>query len=144
MYDHYSNNEPASGAPLFAEGAFDRSPAKPTAEELVVGNMIWKHKGSSNPLPIGKISEVTGYNARQVKSIVEQLVVKHRLKIGGSRIDPWGYFIAETAEDLQRACEPFESQVLAMWKRLQVLKNRHELRELLGQLTIEEAADAQG
>jgi hypothetical protein len=139
--DHYMDEKAGSGGPLFNEGPFSRSLHEPSGVESVVGQMIWKHKGHANPLSISKIQTVTGYSERDIKKIVEQLVVKHKLKIGGNRQEPWGYFIAESAEDLAKACEPFENQILAMWRRLRVLKSPQELREMLGQLKLEETTN---
>lgn len=127
--------------PLFDEPAVDPfagSKVTPDAVEKVVAGLIWQHQGRENPLPLAKLSEVTGRSERDVKAVVEQLVVTHRLRIGARRQMPWGYFVIVDAEDLRVACEPYESQIFAMWRRLRILRSPMEMKELLGQLVIGE------
>lgn len=126
--------------PLFApesRGPFGDSDAKPSPEELMVGSLIWKHRGRSNPISIARLRELTGYGERQIKGLVEQLVITHRMRIGGSRQEPAGYFIVQDAADLAAAVEPYKSQILSMLRRLRVLDAPHARREFLGQIRLE-------
>lgn len=126
-------------APLFdGPGPFAASRIEPTAAERLVGGMVWGHRGRSNPISIAMLSRATGRNDREIKGIVEQLVVTHRMMIGASRGELNGYFVVVDAEDLEAAVRPYRDQILAMWRRLRVLMEPHGLRELHGQLVIEE------
>jgi hypothetical protein len=107
----------------------------------VVAEMIWPHQGSAHPIALKFIAKAIGKTERAVKGIVEQLVVTHRMRIGARREEPVGYFVVVTAEDLDIACKAYESQIFSMWRRLRVLRQPHHLRDLLGQLRIEEGAD---
>jgi hypothetical protein len=118
-------------------GPFASSKVEPTAMERVVGEMIWRHKGRAHPISREKLSAATGHGEREIKAIVAELVLTHRMKIGASRAEPVGYFMVVDAEDLEAAIGPFRDQIIAMWRRLRVLAEPRALRELQGQLTIE-------
>jgi hypothetical protein len=130
------------GLPLFEQqrpaGPFAESKIPPSPEEIMVASFIWKHRGRSNPISIAQLRDKTGYTERQIKGIVEQLVTTHKLRIGANREEPVGYFVVESAEDLAAAVRPYRNQIIAMWRRLRVLESRSGLRELLGQLTLED------
>ncbi len=120
------------------EGPFSASQLPPTKEEVLVASLIWQRRGRGNPISIARLRQLTGFSERQIKGIVEQLVVAHRMRIGARREDPAGYFMIETAEDLEAAVKPYRNQILAMWRRLRVLEQTHKLMELLGQLRLED------
>jgi hypothetical protein len=139
MKDHSEEyGLPTVRGPLFAMGPFDKRRTSPTTEEMIVGSLIWKHAGRANPIPIARIHELTGYSERQIKGIVEQLVVTHHLRIGAKREDPAGYFMVEDEADQAAAVGPYRAQILSMWRRLRVLESAQGLRELQGQLRLEE------
>lgn len=114
---------------------FAQSKFRPTSIERIVADIIWQHQGRANPVSIAALTEHTGRTDREIKGIVEQLVVTHRIQIGGKRTDPVGYFIIVDAEDQAVACRAYREQIFAMWRRLGVLETPHALRELHGQLT---------
>lgn len=120
------------------EGPFSASQLPPTKEEVLVASLIWQRRGRGNPISIARLRQLTGLSERQIKGIVEQLVVAHGMRIGARREEPAGYFMIETAEDLAAAVKPYRNQILAMWRRLRVLEQPQRLRELLGQLRLED------
>lgn len=120
------------------EGPFSASQLPATKEEVLVASLIWQRRGRGNPVSIARLRQLTGFSERQIKGIVEQLVVAHRMRIGARREDPAGYFMIETAEDLEAAVKPYRNQILAMWRRLRVLEQPNKLMELLGQLRLED------
>jgi hypothetical protein len=132
---------PATRYPLFdgwqGDGPFKLSALPPTTLEALIGCLIWKHHGRENPISIAKLRELTGVGERTIKDIVEQLVVSHKVPIGGRREEPVGYFIIENAEDQAAAAGPYKSQILAMLRRLRVLESPEGMREFLGQLRLE-------
>lgn len=119
-------------------GAFADSKIPPTAIERVIAEIIWPHQGRQNPIAIATLSKIAGKSERDIKGIVEQLVVTHRMRIGGRREEPAGYFVIVDAEDLAVAIGAYQKQIFAMWRRLRVLLSKRELAELHGQLVIEE------
>jgi hypothetical protein len=122
-----------------AREEFADSRVRPDPKERVLAAMIFKHKGRDHPISIARLCSGTGWTQREIKGIVEQLVVTHRMKIGGRRDrETHGYFMVMDAQDLDTATGPYRQQILAMWRRLRVLLGVHALRELHGQLEIEE------
>lgn len=108
------------------------------ATENSVSTLVMFRKGRSNPISIDAISRETGLSPRQVKGVIESLRTTHRMPIGASREEPAGYFWIVDAEDQAAAARPYRNQILTMWKTLRVLDSRKRLRELLGQLKLEE------
>jgi hypothetical protein len=125
-------------------GPFAESKVLPDAKERVVAGMIWAHPGRAKPIPITALTAATGWNAREIKGIVEQLVVTHRMKIGGRRGEPGGYFRIVDAEDQEAAVRPYRDQIFSMWRRLRVLMGKHRLAELAGQLAMSVDEEEQG
>ncbi len=125
--------------PLFrAPGPFDRSKVPPEPVEALVAGLIWEHAGRANPISIAEIRHRTGLSERKVKDVVEQLRVTHRVPIGARREEPAGYFRIVDAEDREAAVGPYRSQILQMFRVLRVLDEPGRVRELLGQLRLEE------
>ena len=125
--------------PLFAEpDLFAGSAIEPSAMERVVAGILAQHRGWQQAIPLKALMDATGRDERQVRGVVEQLIVAHRMRIGTSLAAPCGYYTIETAEDLTRAVGPYKSQILSMLKRLRVLMEPHELRELYGQMGLDE------
>ncbi len=138
-------NGPLFGArPGAADGPFARSLVVPDAHETVVAAMIWRHQGREKPIALASLVTAVGLSEREVKAIVEQLVVTHKMRIGARRAEPWGYFIVVDAADLKVAVAPYQHQIFSMWQRLRVLLSAPELRELLGQLRIDESTEVPG
>lgn len=117
-------------------GPFAESKIAPEAKERVIAEMIWRHQGRANPISIAMLSKATGRTEREIKGIVEQLVVTHRMRIGGRRGEPVGYFVVVDLEDLETAVRPYRDQIFAMWRRLRVLLSPHALAEMAGQLAM--------
>jgi hypothetical protein len=123
---------PAAGiaGPLFdGGGPFANSTEKPTSEEVLLGEMLWRHQGRAYAIQVGEIAAVTGIEYRYVKSTVEQLRKKHHCRIGSNQ--SVGYFWIVDDEDRKLATGAFHSQILAMWETLGVIDERAELHELL-------------
>jgi hypothetical protein len=131
------NDLPLFRAAREDEGPFGRSTAKPTPEERMIASLIWGYKGRARPISIAKLRELTGYTERQVKGIVEQLVVTHRMRIGARREEPAGYFIIQDQADLDTAVGPYKSQIFSMVRRLRILDSPAARSELLGQIRLE-------
>jgi hypothetical protein len=131
--------------PLFAQEASGPELKEyATTAERVVAEIISQHQGRGNPISIAKLGACTGKSEREIKGIVEQLVVTHRMKIGGRRGDPAGYFVVVDADDLEMAVRPYRDQIFAMLRRLRVLMAPLAYRELKGQLVIDSEEERKG
>lgn len=122
--------------------AFAQSLIAPSALERAVAILIYPRR---RPVPIsiaaivGVIgAEFTPLTDRKVKEIVEQLRLTHHCPIGASRQEPFGYFWIVTAADRETAVRPYRQQILTMWRTLRALDSPAALRELHGQLRLEE------
>ncbi len=121
-----------------ADDPFAGSKVAPTAEERVVAEVIWRHKGRANAISIAMLCKILGKSERTVKGIKQQLIVTHRMRIGARREPPFGYFIIADATDLAVTVAAYQGQVIEMWRVLRVLLEGHELRRLHGQLELGE------
>ncbi len=143
MQDEFYGSQTVAG-PLFEQrdpGPFALSRAQASPDELLIAGLIWKHKGRANPISLARLRELTNFSERHIKSVVEQLVVTHRIRIGARREEPVGYFVIVDAEDQLTAARTFRNQILAMWRRLKVIDDRRSLVEFLGQLNLGENHD---
>ena len=119
----------------FEDGPFAGSRIGPDVMERVIGSLVSRHRGRGNAVKLQTLMMMSGKNERVVRGIVEQLVVTHRMRIGATER---GYYMIETAEDLSAALARPIAQIKAMARRLRVLMEPREWRELLGQLTLED------
>lgn len=114
-----------------------------TAHEELVWEQLWMRRGAEYAVPIRVLSERTGLSAREVKGAVADLILRHNLRIGSSRRPPEGYYLITTAEELLATVRPLRSQAIQMFRRISALEGRPArriLRELLGQMKMEECA----
>lgn len=125
--------------PLFAPPAPDELntsgiAAKPN--EMRIYSLLREHHGYRNPLSIKTLKSITGLSERVIKDVVHELIVTHKQRIGALRGEHPGYFMIETADDLDVAVKPYEGQILAMLRRLRVLQGKTRVREWLGQQAV--------
>lgn len=131
-----------TGLPLFDFAAHQDDPLAdsklpPTAPERAVYDLVVQCRGHEAAVSIAALRRATGLNEREIKDAVYELVVTHKVMIGARRGKVCGYFLVETSEDAEIAAKPYEAQIIAMLKRLRVLKSPHKLREFLGQQVAE-------
>jgi hypothetical protein len=119
------------------DGPFSRSPFLPTQLEILIGGLIWRHRGRQDPISIAEIQRLTDCSPRTIKGIVEALVVSHRMRIGAARGERPGYYIIVDIEDQAAAVKSYRSQIISMLNRLRVLDSPESIREFLGQLELE-------
>ena len=77
---------------------------KLTREERKVAELIQAHR-RSRPIPLKRLVETAGLNERAVKLIVEELIVRHSMKIGASRELPHaGYYLCVDGSRYRSRC----------------------------------------
>lgn len=115
--------------PLFGEaGAFEYSLAEggPDVTERAVGELIWQHQGRERAVSIAELMQRTGVGSeRGVKGIVEALVMRHGMLIGGVRGRDGaaaGYFVICDEEDFRASVGPYQAQIETMQTRMDRLK----------------------
>jgi hypothetical protein len=100
-------------------------------------HLITWHKGASHALPLASIADKLKMPAREVKAMVKELVEQFALPIGASRQEPYGYFLCVTAEDVELAIRPLESEVISLARRIRALGGEKRLAEFAGQLQLQ-------
>ncbi len=138
------NNNPAS---LFEPSAAGVSgPAVHwTAEESLVWAEIWRAKGRADAVPIAAIRERAHLPERTIKKAVRGLRVRHSLLIGAVREKDGGYYLIQTADELEETVGYLKSQALSELVSAYILlgKSQVRLRELLGQMELEITKNSQ-
>lgn len=120
-----------------------------TAEIL---RIIASHKGAAQAVSIRQILRVmnagledyalhpsagVGWNERNVKAAVKDLIERFGIPIGGSRKPPYGYFLILTAEDQADAARPLVNELKSISRRVRSLSSKQDLARLFGQVQLE-------
>jgi hypothetical protein len=95
------------------------------------------HCGRRSAIPLATICERTKLGEREVKNLMRSLVVDFKVRIGAARTQPYGYYLVTTAEEAREAAQVYESEIIELAKRVRVLRGKHFVAELLGQLRLE-------
>ena len=135
-----SQLQPESRVPSPEPRSIPGSNVPPTAAESAVYDELHIfHRSSKYPLSIARLSMRTGMNDREIKAAVEGLRLRHGVVVGALRGNPCGYFLAETAADIEIAWKPMFHQTVQMWRVIHAMNGRSErrLHELLGQMQLE-------
>jgi hypothetical protein len=95
-----------------------------TAEcKAVLGVLIY-HKGAASAIQIKEISEYTKLSDRAVKDAVRSLIVDFRVRIAGSRQEPYGYYLVMTADEARAAAAPLIHEGIELFKRAGILTDK--------------------
>lgn len=113
-----------------------------------IGALIQRHVGEANAIRICDIYAVIWPDERQdpkqidrltrgVKKSVERLRIFARLPIAATKLPPYGYFIAATAEECDAAFERYVQEGIKMFLLARLFKPRADLVQALrGQLEL--------
>ena len=107
-----------------------------TDEERSVMNILRSHRGRDNAIKAPRLAQAAEITPRQLRSAIGHLIEFHHVRIGSTTKKPYGYFIIETYEDAQEACEQLRHRAMSCLKRMSILK-RMTMRELMGQMKFE-------
>lgn len=94
-------------------------------------------RGAAAARPIRELAEQLGIEPREVKKWVRSLVVEFHLPIVGSRIPPYGYYLAISESERTYASATLKCEIRALAQRVQALEGKQTLREFLGQLRMD-------
>jgi hypothetical protein len=112
----------------------------PTAAEWAVfSELAIFHRSSKYPLPLARLCSRTGLSEREAKAAIEGLRKRHAVAVGASRGKLFGYFLAESAEDLDLALKAFRRQLISEGRTVRVFfrHNDRAFREFWGQMALE-------
>jgi len=110
------------------------------ARELV--RVLWTRQGAAHAIRAGEILDALRLSRndkwrRWLKDAMNDLVVLHRLPVGGLRVPPYGYFLIVSANDLDLAIHPLWGEVYALLRRLRALTSKHDVASLFGQAMLD-------
>lgn len=109
-------------------------PMPPKQHDLL--RLLQPHKGSENARPLASIIARLGMPARDVKAAVKSLVEDFGIPIGGSRQEPYGYFLIVTPSDLEKALQPLRSEVQSIARRVRALAGNEVVAEMFDQVKL--------
>lgn len=109
--------------------------AKPEEKERAVWRLVEHRIGADAALPASEIVRTFGWPIREIRGIVRRLVDKG-YPIYGSKREPYGYFVMETAEELDDAFREGYATAISILRRIR--KYRKVMAEdLAGQIRID-------
>lgn len=93
-----------------------------SGDERAVLDVLAPARGRSAAVSIDVIRQRTGFSYRHITSIIERLIVEHKLPIGSARGKAHGFFLVEDAADLSASTRPLRRQAISMLKRAAALE----------------------
>jgi hypothetical protein len=115
----------------------DTKPWPLTEDQRALLHVLRWHKGADRAITIAMLDAKLNIDVRGIKDAVRSLVVDFGLPIVGSRRQPYGYYIAITAEEIAEAIRPLRGEIIQIARRVRALRGNEFLRELLGQIPME-------
>lgn len=103
-------------------------------------------RGAARAMPITDIVGVMRLDdhkvdARSVKQIAADLTVCFKVPIGASRVQPYGYFLIETLDELQSTSQIYAHEIQKLAQRYRALNGASAVSSLFGQLELELAKE---
>jgi len=107
--------------------------------EAKIMGIIEGHRGKENAISrkdlVDRVNEhwpLAPINERKIRERIKHMTTQHGFAIGSCRL---GYFVVETAEELEEICKYYDSYGLSSLFVAAKLRKKH-LAEYLGQLSI--------
>jgi hypothetical protein len=113
-----------------------------TPEQKKVLGLLIYHKGAAAAIQIKEISAFTKLGDRAIKDAVRSLVVDFKVRIAGSRQEPYGYYLVMTAAEAIAAAAPLIHEIQELALRAGVLTDEVFISEQQGQMRISIPKDA--
>jgi hypothetical protein len=118
----------------------ERGPGWPLSPEAAkVLRELRNARGAGQARPISELSPLVNLSERDIKEAVRILVVDFCLPVVGSRVKPYGYYLAVTTQERLDAARTLKHEIRALAARVRALEGKQSLREFLGQMQLEEA-----
>ena len=102
-------------------------------EERQVWEALQQHRGRDRAVTKEAICEATGLEERAFRAAKKALVEIYGKRIGSAPTRPPGYFLVESAPELDDVCNRYHGQALSLLRTEAALR-RVALWELLGQM----------
>ena len=107
-----------------------------TDDELRVMQAIERHVGREQALPLELLAAEAGVSPRVAQELVKHLIESHGQSIGSSTGDPHGYYMIQSADDLERSKAQLRHRIISTARRLAQLE-KSTAPKVLGQITLD-------
>jgi hypothetical protein len=112
------------------------SESKLAPEERRVYDVVKFHLGRARAIKADELAALLDMTTRAVGDIMKSLSETHCLAIAAAVTKPYGYYLVDTAAELENYCGQLHSRALSQLRRESILR-RVPMPELLGQLRSE-------
>ncbi|GEM_PF-1440890 len=123
---------------IMEQPVYSDNPPPLTPEEARAKGILEHHRGRANALKVRLFAELLGVEERRAQQIVKCLVEKHNILIGSAVSPPFGYYIPETAEEVDAVLAQLYHRMASMAVRIARIK-RISVEEVFGQLRLLES-----
>lgn len=100
------------------EGREGPWPLSPDEKELL---RMLKRSTSAEPIPMKRISERFDMTPRNVKATIKCFIENFGVPIGGSRQEPYGYYLIASGDEMEDALRPLLSELKSIGRRVRAL-----------------------
>lgn len=104
--------------------------------EARVLSVLRAHRGRARAIRVDELGRVCGIRGRECQAVVHRLRVEHGVPVASAAGQPAGYYLVETAAELEQCYREHRSKALSTLAAMAALR-RVALPDLLGQLAIE-------
>jgi len=106
-----------------------------TDQELILWNYLQGHRGRQAAVQADRLAEMFGMDDRKLRMTIKHLVEDHAILIGSSTVAPYGYYVPETAEEVDAVVGQLYHRLASIAVRIARIK-RISVEEIFGQLRI--------
>ena len=80
-----------------------------------------KHRGRGNPITCRRLEKTVGFSSRQIRRIIQHLVVEHHAPIASSVRYPYGFYLITGKKEAENCLKQYYSRVKEMLNRVRIL-----------------------
>lgn len=107
-----------------------------TDEEFSVWQIIERHKGRENAVKVDSVAWQARLNGKEVREIVNHLIMEHGKLIGSVTGTPPGYYIITNTEELKKHIKSLRHRGIAILSRAAAL-SKTSIEDIFGQGRLE-------
>lgn len=87
----------------------------------IILKILKKHRGKNNPIRCRRLEKITGLTSREIRRIIANLVVKHRILIASSVHYPYGFYLITDKQEAELCLRQYYSRVQNVLNRARIL-----------------------
>ena len=84
-----------------------------------IRDIMLLHKGRGNPIPRAELVRQVGWDDRIVRTLIAELREEELVPIVGANTAPFGYFLAQTPDELDQAIDTCYSYIASFRKDIE-------------------------